>query len=269
MVSLPFTVALAFQTQSFSVPDSQRYPNPAFLRDSIIDGRWVRAKQLLEMIKASGKVVDMKQVEGLCEFSGASDRYANVLTGIRMCHDFGADIKGHGGKLLGICAGKDQWGELTERLIQYGADPKGGFIKSKAGLTAWGPISTTVAFNKKTIVAEIYLKNGASPDVFCDFGGYNHLMRGTRYSPLMTAAAENRKEFIPILLKYKAKVDLRCPEDGMTALHLAARWNSAEIVTLLLAAKADRRLRDKKGMTALAVARKFKAKNAIKALEAK
>ena len=263
---------LAFQIHNYgpsSAAEKLKFPTSQNLGEAILAGCWPRTQELLEKMKQEKRLPGPHLIVSLCEYSGSSQRYANILTGIRILRDYGVDVKSVSDEALSTTIGQDEWGQVTERLIQYGANPNGRKVKVKGDLNDGAPISASIEFNKTPIVTEILLKHGASPDVYHDFGGYNHLMANTHYTPLMTAAAENRKEFIPVLLKYHAKVDLRCPEDGMTALHLAARWNNADIVRMLLKSKANRRMRSKAGQTPLQVARKFKAKEAVKALESK
>lgn len=239
--------------------------------DPIIEGRWNDAKRVLKEI---GSFKDPKNVRvaqsviaTLCQYASASDRYANALTGIRMVHELGADASGENNRAMATCAMMDHWGQMTERLIQYGVSPN-GLCGGNDGSKGLRPLVFSCIYNLKPVAAEVLLKHGADSNRFNLVGKYGTLpSEGNTMTYLMIASSEGKPDFIPVLLKYKAKVNLTCPENGMTALHYAAKWNRGEVIQKLLKAGADKSKRNKKGETPLQVAQKSKATNAIKLLK--
>ena len=69
--------------------DRELFPRPEYVSHALIGGRWERARELLNEVGSFKKPQYQKMGElvitYLCSFSGASDRYGNALTGIRIC----------------------------------------------------------------------------------------------------------------------------------------------------------------------------------------
>ncbi len=269
MIQLLF-LTLVYQQRYQPPPDKELYPTTEYLSNAMIAGRWERAKTLLKEIGSFKKAKYQAQgkhiISDLCQYSGASDRYANVLTGIRMVYEAGADPTGNRNGAIAGTTGKDQWGQITERLLQYGVNPNdrcGGNESSQGS----PPLLASVLYNPKTIATEVLLKYGADPNTLnIAEGNLQPTREMYNMSYMMIATVKGKTAFIPVLLKHKAKVDLRCPDNGMTALHFAARCNRSEIIPILLKAGANKRMKDKNGQTPLQIAKKAKATKVIKLL---
>jgi hypothetical protein len=91
-------------------------------------------------------------------------------------------------------------------------------------------------------------------------GGWKQWLRT---SPLMVSSFGNDPASVKLLLSYKANPNAVQPDSGSTALHFAARGNYPEIVQMLLKAGAKKNLKNNRGETPLAVARRFKATKVI------
>jgi ankyrin repeat protein len=269
MLTVTFALLLLGGRNCFGLQENEKIPTLNYICDPIIAGEWNHVRKVVREIGSfknpkyfqSGQLV----IGVLCQYAGASDRYANALTGIRILHEIGADARGQHGRAMFTAASMDNWGQITERLIQYGVKPNdlcGGNLKKKGGY----PIMIAVVNNKGTAACEVLLRYGADPNIFQKTGPFNNLSGKETLTPLMAAAANGKRDFVKVLIKYKAKADLKCPESGMTALHFAAKGNQPEIIPMLLKAGADKRIRDKQGQTPLQVARKAKAFQAIKLL---
>ena len=166
MIQLLF-LTLVYQQRYQPPPDKELYPTTEYLSNAMIAGRWERAKTLLKEIGSFKKAKYQAQgkhiISDLCQYSGASDRYANVLTGIRMVYEAGADPTGNRNGAIAGTTGKDQWGQITERLLQYGVNPNdrcGGNESSQGS----PPLLASVLYNPKTIATEVLLKYGADPN---------------------------------------------------------------------------------------------------------
>lgn len=67
-------------------------------------------------------------------------------------------------------------------------------------------------------------------------------------TPLHWASFSNSEQIVSYLLARKA--ELNCQDlEGLTPLHLACTYGNTRIVKMLLLAGADRKLRDNKGLT--------------------
>ena len=84
--------------------------------------------------------------------------------------------------------------------------------------------------------------------VFVDHGADINMVSGTKTTPLMRAVANSHGGVVQRLLKLNAKHD-QADVDGNTALHLACRGQSADIVEALLAAGADKGAKNKLNKT--------------------
>ena len=201
----------------------------------------------------------------LCRFSGKSDMNGNVLTGMRLLRDHGANPSGNHGCAMWHAAELDEWGDITERLIQYGVNPNAKCSANSAfeGLV---PIYETAYQNKTSKVANILLKKGVNSNVFT-VDPRNPTGDKSPLTPLMIAAFKNHYETVSALIKFKASKSLTSPISGMTALHYAAKGDSYQSIEILLKAGADKKLKDKKGRTPLAIAKSVKAKWSISLLK--
>ncbi len=90
-------------------------------------------------------------------------------------------------------------------------------------------------------IVELLIKYGANPNK----------PRENGHSVLMTAVCFGSYSVVETLLKHKAKVNHARTSDGMTPLMFAAYDAKLQIVKLLLSYKADERIKDKNGKTAL------------------
>ena len=91
--------------------------------------------------------------------------------------------------------------------------------------------------------ARCLLEAKASPHDTCGSG-----------SLLNAASSSKRASSVRLLLQYKARLDIVCEHSGMSPLHLAARAGAADIVQVLLQAKADAGTKTTHGKTALQLA---------------
>ncbi|KAJ6004574.1 hypothetical protein N7540_012943 [Penicillium herquei] len=78
-----------------------------------------------------------------------------------------------------------------------------------------------------------------------------------RVTPLILAVGWKRTRIVELLLKIDANVKAEIPTIGGTALHIAARFGPAAIVSLLLAKGADKDLKDKNCWAPLHFAAKY------------
>jgi ankyrin repeat protein len=87
------------------------------------------------------------------------------------------------------------------------------------------------------------------------------------WSPLHYAATGPQPEIVRLLLDRGAHVDSRSP-NGSTPLMMAAQYGAEESVTVLLARRADARVRNERGLTAADFARLAGRENLALQLEA-
>lgn len=252
--------------------DRELFPKIESIPHALIAGRRERAKELLNEVgsfkKPQYKRLGELVIDYLCGFSGASDRYANALTGIRIAHEYGASVTSARNDAMAAAAMMDEWGQITERLLQYGYKPDDGCYANNSL-----PIYMSTQYNPKTKALEALLKYKADPnkwsnDVHIDkharnFGGSDEVDTMTC---LMIATIKGKTEHARILLQYKAKVNLASKRDKMTVLHYAAKYNRSDIIPMLLKAGAAKSMRNRRGLTPLQVARKAHADKAIKLL---
>ncbi|HVW07468.1 MAG TPA: ankyrin repeat domain-containing protein [Bryobacteraceae bacterium] len=95
-------------------------------------------------------------------------------------------------------------------------------------------------------IMKILLEHGADPN----------LPGATGYAPLHDAALHGDSEAINLLLAHGAHIDTPTPDDGSTALHLAASFDRLDAVKTLVRHGADTTLRNAKGLTAADLAAK-------------
>lgn len=87
------------------------------------------------------------------------------------------------------------------------------------------------------------------------------------WAPLHYAAANGHDEVVQLLVDHSAYIDAGAP-NGTTPLMMAARGNHISTMKVLLDAGADPRIKNQIGLTALAFAKKYHAKDAEEGLEA-
>lgn len=257
-------LTLVLSQQGSTVEDKQRYSDPG---SAILAGRWERAKELLAEIRAAKTGLGDGSMASLMDGGriGADNYYANILTGIRLYKEAGASPNEANGKALYLAAEGDKYGQITERLLQYGADPNHRFYHPEGIAKKFGGIPPLGVVYYE-VPAKNLLKYHAKPDVFFPFNR-NEELTIYQVTPLMrTVILKGAHKVTSLLLQNKANPNLKCPENGMTALHFAAKYNYDDVIPMLLKAKADKSLKDKNGRTPLAVARKYKSLKAIKAL---
>ncbi|MBE7418141.1 MAG: ankyrin repeat domain-containing protein [Ideonella sp.] len=88
------------------------------------------------------------------------------------------------------------------------------------------------------------------------------------WSPLHYAATGPDPQIVELLIAKGAQVDARSP-NGTTPLMMAARYGNEESITLLLAAKADRALRNQRQMNAADFARSAERESLAKRLDSR
>lgn len=253
---------------NFLPPQAQSPTSQPDLVDLIFRSRWDELDQALKKIvyfpHSSSRKYGETVIGSLCMYSGRSDMTGNVLTGMRLLVKHGANPSGNQREAMFFAARLDEWGEVTERLIKYGVNPnaKCSMNPKFEGLV---PIYLTAEYNKSTKAAVVLLSNGADPNVF-SVNPENPTGDKGQLTPLMIAAFKNKPEMIKTLVNFKAKVNLTSLSSGMTALHYAAKSNASESIEVLLKAGANKKLKDKKGRTPLAVAKLAKSKLAIQLL---
>jgi hypothetical protein len=200
----------------------------------------------------------------------ASDNYyANILTGIRLYKEFGANPNEANGKALYLAAEGDRYGQITERLLKFGADPNHSFYYPKSVGEKYGGIQPLGVVNFDASMKRL-LQYGANPNVYFAFNSNETPKPVNHVTPLMrTVIVPALHRLAPILLSNNANPDMKCPENGMTALHYAAQYNFDDMVVMLLKGKADKNRKDNFGRTPLQLARKFKSARSVKALSGK
>jgi hypothetical protein len=87
-------------------------------------------------------------------------------------------------------------------------------------------------------------------------------------TPLHYAAAEGSLLMVRLMVRAAGKAEVNRPNEveGCTALHIAARFNKAQVASYLLAQGAKRGLADRHGRTALRVAQTYRAREAVRAI---
>ncbi|MEI7984723.1 MAG: ankyrin repeat domain-containing protein [Armatimonadota bacterium] len=254
---------------NFVPTQAQTHTNQPDFVDLIFRSRWSELDQALKKInsfpKSQFKDYGETVIGSLCTFSGRSDMTGNVLTGMRLLYEHGANPSGNHGAAMLQASRLDRWGEVTERLIKYGVNPNAKCSMNPVfeGLV---PIYLTAEYNNSTKAAVVLLSKGADPNVFT-INPENPTSDKGQLTPLMIATFKNKTEMIKTLVKFKAKVNLTSPSSGMTALHYAAKSNASESITALLKAGANKKLKDKKGRTPLDIAKLAKAKLAVSLLK--
>jgi len=142
--------------------------------------------------------------------------------------------------------------EVVAYLLSQGADPN--VQKNESG----APVLAGVAFMNKTVCVQLLLEAGADPD-----GGKNSSGETSLHATL-TKAHDDRSEVVKLLLDHGADPNRPTVPNmstgcfwrdvrtcGETPLHRAAAFGNVRTVELLLAAGADKRLRDANGDTPL------------------
>ncbi len=234
--------------------------------EAMLAGKWDIAKQLLADMKKRNIKIDPNSLSGFVEMSQSTIFNAKVLTGLRLFKEYGVDFREDNGQLLFIVANHDKWGQVTERLLQYGADPNKPWENSKNRRIAFTPLASAAMGHDNLVQAKLLLKYGALPDALSDMAFDEKGILRQHITPLMVAVRGRKPEFISLLLRSKAKVNLQCKEDGNTALHIAAQFDNSVGIKLLLQSGAKLSIRNKKNETALMVAKRHKSINAIAVL---
>ena len=261
-------LTLVFSQQGSTAEDKERFPSTNVLGNAILAGRWERVKELLPERKAGKTGLGDGSMASLMDggYIQADNYYANILTGIGLYKEAGASPNEANGKALYLAAAGDKHGQIIERLLQYGADPNHRwFYPDSVGKKSGGTPPIGAASNAKA--ASLLIKYGAQLNVFfVSESVFDPKFKGS-VTPLIQAAfMKNLHSLVPIYLKARANPNLKCPENGMTALHFAARYNHDDVIRLLLKARANKNLKDKDGRSPLMLARKYKSAKAIKAL---
>ena len=131
--------------------------NQPDLVDLIVRSRWGELDQALKEIKSfpRGQYKEYGEtiIGSLCMYSGKSDKTGNLLTGMRLLYEHGANPSGNHGKAMFMATRLDEWGEVTERLIKYGVNPN---VKCSMNPAYEGmmPIYITSEYNKSPKAAD-------------------------------------------------------------------------------------------------------------------
>ena len=265
-LSAIFLALTWIQTKPSTDQDKSVYPSPKFILAAMVAGRWDRVSELLPEWKEKYKDQRDGAMSYLCGFVGADDKYANVLTGIRIAKEAGANPNGDNGHALYIAAMGDRHGQVVERLLKYGADPNHRYFYPDAiGKKDGGAPPLSVAGNPKTV--EFLFKYKANPNFIFSLPPLYKLGYSAHVTPLMQATMlPTWQPVVIILLNNGAKPDVKCPENGMTALHFAAQFDYDVVAKQLVKAGASKKQKDKKGRTPIMVAKQYRSKKVIKAL---
>ncbi len=283
-MNLTCVLALCSLLAGAPATQEQRQPNAYHVYNAIINGRWDEVDRIKEQVGSFShdKLPGARDVlSQLASVTGYSHVYARVLTGVRICIEYGADPNAMQGSPLSIAAANDKWSKVVERLLQYGADPDLHAPKAPSALHY--AIAGNLPNSVKLLIAHkpgVGKKAWIVIDVVGDPKNPEFPLKRP-LTPLAYAAWLGRPEIMSVLLENGAKVDQKNSVTGRTALHEAAiarmppRWASypyseelqTEVVKVLLGHGADKEIKDKGGNTALDLAKKAKAMNVVRLLE--
>lgn len=283
-MNLTCVLALCSLLAGAPATQEQRQPNAYDVYNAIINGRWDEVDRIKEQVGSFShdKLPGARDVlSQLASVTGYSHVYANALTGVRICIEYGADPNAMQGSPLSIAAGADKWSKVVERLLQYGADPD--LHAPRAPSALHNAIASNLPNNVKLLIAH---KAGVNREawIVIDVAGdpkSPEFPLKRPLTPLAYAAWLGRPEIMSMLIESGASVDQKNSVTGRTALHEAAvgrvppRWSGypyseelqTEVVKILLRHGADKQIKDKDGNTALALAKKANATNVVRLLE--
>lgn len=243
-------------------PPSQR-ATAAAVEQCVTSGRWNEVQGFYSLIGSFRHPIhpnDYADVLSLLAAHAGNDfLYGKALTGIRVCFKYGADPNALNGLPLYTAAKFDKWQKITARLLFFGADPN---LESKGPRHPYPqkplgtPLSAAIEWKKPKNV-ELLLRHRANP---------NLASREDKRLPLSEAAQTGQVEIMKMLIKAGAQVNAANRFTKRTALHEAAIANQPGAIQELLKSKADKKLKDKNGKTALQLARANRATAAIRAL---
>ncbi len=283
-MNLTCVLALCSLLAGAPATQEQRQPNAYDVYNAILNGRWDEVDRIKERVGSFShdKLPGARDVLSLlASVTGYSHVYANALTGVRICIEYGADPNAMQGSPLSIAAGADKWSKVVERLLQYGADPN--LHAPKAPSALHNAIEANFPNNVRLLIehkADVNREAWVVIDVVGDTKNPEFPLKRP-LTPLAYAAWLGRPEIMSVLLENGAKVDQKNSVTGRTALHEAAiarmppRWASypyseelqTEVVKVLLRHGADKEIKDKGGNTALDLAIRAKAINVVRLLE--
>jgi len=124
--------------------------------------------------------------------------------------------------------------ETIKELLDAQVDP------NSRDKCQWTPLMQATMYNHPKIVKTL-LEQGAQTELQDQAG----------YTPLLIAATHNRDEIMLLLMRYGANINHQEQDGGMTALMIAAKAGHLKTSQILLQFKADTKLIDKQGLTAL------------------
>jgi ankyrin repeat protein len=127
-------------------------------------------------------------------------------------------------------------------VVIAASNPPGSFAAVE--IIGGNPIYDPLIAGDAAKVERILVTGAAYPDTALD---------ETRKTPLMLAAAAGNEEMVTLLLRYKAKLDLR-DQVGNTALAYTAARGHLEVAQLLVDAGAAINVDNRQGMTPLMIA---------------
>ena len=104
------SLSMVIFQQGSTVEDKQRFPSEVGLGSAILAGRWDRAKELLAEMKAENRKLGEGSIAALMAggYIAADNYYANILTGIRLYKEAGANPNGANGYALYLAAEGDR-----------------------------------------------------------------------------------------------------------------------------------------------------------------
>ena len=163
IITWSIVISLNFQDSYVNTPISSFQKS----YEAMLAGKWSLAKELLAEMKRSNTKIDSSSLSRLVELSQSSIYNANVLTGLRLFKEYGVDFQKGDGHLLTIAAVHDKWGQVTERLLQYGADPNKPWVNYANNRMAFTPL----AYAAMGPISFISLKIIVSSELFVMTGG--------------------------------------------------------------------------------------------------
>ena len=200
-----------------------------------IDSRKLACVSLLLMAGADPKVPDREGRTALVAGEKTGDQRIQMALKT-LTQKAGGTPEGPAPWTLESSVGRKQ-SDVTKMLLAMGVDP------NQAGKNGISPLAEASLKGDIEAVRALIAK-GARLDTVSPAGT----------QPIHEAALGDSGEVIRELVKHGAELNARTRDEGQTPLHFAAAMGKMRAVEALLSLGADLKIRDLKGMTALAVA---------------